>query len=81
MILRQMSRELITSAGLDALPEDCRPSTIEEGNLAQNQLVIMHAKDKRKPIGWKVGATGLAAQKSWCKLTPSPTSIHLTPSV
>lgn len=46
---------------LPTLPEDCRPATVEEGYAVQQAFTSRIGSDH---AGWKVGATGAAAQKA-----------------
>jgi 2-keto-4-pentenoate hydratase len=43
-----------TGATIDALPEGCRPRTVDEGYLVQDALVAIEGG---RVVGWKLGAT------------------------
>ena len=45
---------------IDALPQDCRPATIEEGYEIQDELTTRLPSDI---YGWKIGATSLRARE------------------
>jgi 2-keto-4-pentenoate hydratase len=45
---------------LDALPEDCRPQSLEEGYAIQESIAARHGGDV---IGWKIAATSGAGQR------------------
>jgi len=45
---------------LDALPEDCRPLSLEEGYAVQEAIATRHGGDV---IGWKIAATSSAGQR------------------
>jgi 2-keto-4-pentenoate hydratase len=45
---------------LEALPDDCRPSTLEEGYAIQDALAARHGGPQ---IGWKIAATSAEGQR------------------
>jgi 2-keto-4-pentenoate hydratase len=45
---------------LEALPEDCRPQTLEEGYAIQDAMAAQHGGEQ---IGWKIAATSANGQR------------------
>src|SRR5262245_35248742 len=45
---------------LDALPEECRPRSLEEGYAIQDTIAARHGGEA---IGWKIAATSAAGQR------------------
>ncbi len=50
----------ISHTRLDALPERCRPQTIDDGYQVQQALVSLMGDEV---VGWKLGSTSKAAQR------------------
>ena len=50
-------------APLSALPESCRPQTLEDGYAIQAALVALQVAEGARRIGWKIGATNPGARE------------------
>ena len=61
---REAAQILLSTWGagqtIEALPESCRPSTLDEGYDVQATLA---EQSGRRPVGWKIAATSSAGQK------------------